>query len=102
MHKILVDVAEGGSGSDQERAKKKRFHSLLPMLLLIKNHFKKSCPLKPNMNIFVPFSVHPYDVFKICEEGNNIWSWIIEYLLIHENVDVDVLLSDQGIFLLCF
>jgi hypothetical protein len=49
------------------------------------------------MNIFVPFSVHPYDAFNICEEGNNIRSWIIEHLFMHEQDDAHVLLSDQGI-----
>jgi hypothetical protein len=34
----LVDVAKGGGGSDQEQAEKLGFHSLLPLLLLIKKH----------------------------------------------------------------
>jgi hypothetical protein len=34
---------------------------------------------KPNMNIFVPFSVRPYDAFNVCEKGRNVWSWIIEH-----------------------
>jgi hypothetical protein len=53
------------------------------------------------MNIFAPFFVRPYDAFNICE-GINIRSWIIKHLLMHEHVNVDVLLSDQWIFLLCF
>ncbi len=49
------------------------------------------------MNIFVPFSICPYDAFNICEEGNNIRVEIIEHLLMHEHDDAHVLLSDQGI-----
>jgi hypothetical protein len=45
---------------------------------------------------FCAFSVRPYDAFNVCEKGNNVWSWIIE----HD--DAHALLSDQGIFLLCF
>jgi hypothetical protein len=47
------------------------------------------------MKIFVPFFVLPYDAFNICEEGNNIRSWIIEHLLMHEHDDVHVLVSDH-------
>ncbi len=54
------------------------------------------------MNIFVPFFVHPYDAFNICEEGSNVQSWIIEHLLMHERDDAHALLNDQGIFLMCF
>jgi hypothetical protein len=54
------------------------------------------------MNIYVPFFVHPYDAFNICEEGNNVRSWIIQHLLMHERDDAYALLNDQGIFLLCF
>jgi hypothetical protein len=54
------------------------------------------------MNIFVPFSVHPYDAFNICEEGSNVQSWIIEHLFMHERDDVHALLNDQGIFLMSF
>jgi len=36
------------------------------------------------MNIFVPFSIRPYDAFNICEEGSNIRLWIIEHLFMHE------------------
>jgi hypothetical protein len=53
-------------------------------------------------NFFVPFSIHPYDAFNICEEGSSVQSWIIEHLFMHEQNDVHVLLNDQGIFLLCF
>jgi hypothetical protein len=49
------------------------------------------------MNIFVPFSICPYNAFNICEEGSNIRSWIIEHLFMHEQDDAHVLLSDQGI-----
>jgi hypothetical protein len=49
------------------------------------------------MNIFVPFFVCPYDAFNIGEEGNNIWSRIIEHLFIHEQDDAHLLLSDRGI-----
>jgi hypothetical protein len=54
------------------------------------------------MNIFVPFFVHHYDVFNICEEGSNVRSWIIEHLFMHERDDAHALLNDQGIFLMCF
>jgi hypothetical protein len=54
------------------------------------------------MNIFVPFFVHPYAAFNISEEGSNVQSWIIEHLLMHEWDDAHTLLSDKGIFLLCF
>ncbi len=50
----------------------------------------------------MPFSIHPYDAFNICEEGSSVQSWIIEHLFMHEQNDVHVLLNDQGIFLLCF
>jgi hypothetical protein len=58
-----------------------------------KKHFLKSGLLKPKMNIFVPFYVRPYDAFNICEEGSNVWSWIIEHLFMHEHVDAHALLS---------
>jgi hypothetical protein len=48
------------------------------------------------------FFVHLYDAFNICEKGNNVQSWIIEHLLMYEQDDAQTLLSDQGIFLLCF
>jgi hypothetical protein len=54
------------------------------------------------MNIFVPFFIHPYDAFNICEGGSNVWSWIIEHLFMHEQDDAHALLNDQGIFLMCF
>jgi hypothetical protein len=54
------------------------------------------------MNNFVPFSIHLYDAFNICEEGSNVRSWIIEHLLMHEQDDAHVLLSDQRTFMLCF
>jgi hypothetical protein len=54
------------------------------------------------MNIFVPFFSPLYDAFNICEEGSNVQSWITEHLLMHEQDDAHALLSDQGIFLLCF
>jgi hypothetical protein len=54
------------------------------------------------MNIFLPFSIHPYAAFNICEEGSNVRSWITKHLLMHEQDDAHALLSDKGIFLMCF
>jgi hypothetical protein len=39
------------------------------------------------MNIFVPFSICPYDAFNICKEDNNVRSWIIEHLFMHDEDD---------------
>jgi hypothetical protein len=44
------------------------------------------------MNIFVPFFVHHYDAFNICDEGNSVWSLITEHLFMHEQDDVHALL----------
>jgi len=80
-----------------------RVSLFLALPSLIEKIFKKkSCLLKPKMNIFVPFFVHPYAAFNISEEGSNVQSWIIEHLLMHEWDDAHTLLSDKGIFLLCF
>jgi hypothetical protein len=48
------------------------------------------------MNIFMSFSIRPYDAFNICEEGSNVWSLFIE----HD--DAHVLMSDQRTFMLYF
>jgi hypothetical protein len=41
---------------------------------------------------FVPFFVHRYDAFNICDEGNSVWSSITEHLFMHEQDDVHALL----------
>ncbi len=94
----MVDIVGGGGDSGQEQVTKLGFCFLLPHRYQLKIHiYFQSCSLKPKMNIFVPFFVCPYDAFNICEKGKNIWSWIIEHLLMHEKDDAHVLLSDQGI-----
>jgi hypothetical protein len=72
------------------------FHSLLPLSSSIEKTFFVTCPLKLKMNIFMSFSICPYDAFNICEKGSNVW------LLFIEHDDAHVLLSDQRTFMLCF
>jgi hypothetical protein len=72
--------------------------SLTPSQLIEKTFKKKSCPLKPKMNIFVPFFVRPNANPIFVMRVGNVWSWIIERFLMHGQDDAHAFSSDERFF----
>jgi hypothetical protein len=50
------------------------------------------------MNIFMPFFVRPYAHPIFVMRVGNVWSWIIEHLLMRGQDDAHAFSSDEGFF----